>query len=133
MADKLHFDLVTPERRVFAGEVDMVSVPGSEGDFGVLPNHAPVMSTIRSGAIAVHDGSNVTRTFIHGGFAEVTPDGLTILAEEALVLSTIDPAEIEQALTDAREDLADATDDDHRLPAQALVEKYEALLACLSH
>ena len=77
MADKLHFDLVSPERRVFAGEVDMVVVPGSEGDFGVLANHAPFMSTIRTGAISVHSGNDVTRTFIRGGFAEVTAAGLT--------------------------------------------------------
>ena len=87
MADKLQFDLVAPEQRLFSGAVDMVVVPGTEGDFGVLPQHAPFMSTIRSGAIAVHDGGQVTRTFIHGGFAEVTPEGLTILAEEARKVS----------------------------------------------
>lgn len=133
MADKLHFDLVTPEARVFAGDVDMVSVPGTEGDFGVLPNHAPVMSTIRSGAIAVHDGSDVTRTFIHGGFAEVTPDGLTILAEEAIDLSEVNASEIEQSLKNAREDLADAQDDAHRLTAEKQVNKYEGLLAALAN
>ena len=65
MAEKLHFDLVAPEARVFAGEVDMVVVPGSDGDFGVLAGHAPFMSTIRSGAISIHAGGQVTRTFIH--------------------------------------------------------------------
>lgn len=133
MADKLHFDLVSPERRVFSGDVDMVVVPGSEGDFGVLPGHAPVMSTIRSGAIAVHDGNDVTRTFIHGGFAEMTPDGLTILAEEALDLASVDRAEVEQSLKDAREDLADAKDEDHRVTAEKQVEKFEALLGTLSN
>ena len=66
MADKLHFDLVSPEKRLFAGPVDMVVAPGEEGDFGVLAGHAPFMSTIRTGAIEVHDGGAVTRTFKAG-------------------------------------------------------------------
>lgn len=132
MADKLQFDLVAPEQRLFSGTVDMVVVPGAEGDFGVLPEHAPFMSTIRSGAIAIHDGGEVTRTFIHGGFAEVTPSGLTILAEEAIELSEVNPSEIEQKLKNAREDLADAGEDAKRKAAEDRVTKYEALLAALN-
>ncbi|XBQ17427.1 MAG: F0F1 ATP synthase subunit epsilon [Oceanicaulis sp.] len=131
MADKLNFDLVAPEARVFAGQVDMVVVPGSEGDFGVLAGHAPFMSTIRSGAIAIHDGGQVTRTFIHGGFAEVTPAGLTILAEEALDLSTIDPSEVERQLTEAREDAGQARDEAERRECEARIEKLEALMAAI--
>ena len=83
MAGKLHFSLVAPEREVFAGEVDQVDAPGVEGDFGVLPNHAPFMTALREGAVTVHIGAN-RRTFrVKGGFADVTPAGLTILAEEA--------------------------------------------------
>ena len=83
MADKLHFSLVAPEREVFAGEVDQVDAPGVEGDFGVLPNHAPFMTALREGPVTVHSGSN-RRTFtVKGGFADVTAAGLTILAEEA--------------------------------------------------
>jgi len=83
MADKLHFSLVAPEREVFAGEVDQVDAPGIEGDFGVLPNHAPFMTALREGPVVVHSGVN-RRTFtVKGGFADVTPEGLTILAEEA--------------------------------------------------
>lgn len=132
MADKLQFDLVAPEARLFSGKVDMVVVPGTEGDFGVLPEHAPFMSTIRSGAIAVHDGTDVTRTFIHGGFAEVTPEGLTILAEDAIALSEADVSQIEQKLKNAREDLADAGEDAKRTIAEDKVTKYEALLAALA-
>lgn len=132
MADKLQFDLVAPEARLFSGKVDMVVVPGTEGDFGVLPEHAPFMSTIRSGAIAVHDGGEVTRTFIHGGFAEVTPEGLTILAEEAIDLAAADASEIEQKLKNAREDLADADDEAKRKTAEDKVTKYEALQAALA-
>ena len=131
MADKLHFDLVAPEARVFQGEVDMVVVPGSEGDFGVLAGHAPFMSTIRSGAISIHSGDQVTRTFIHGGFAEVTPDGLTILAEEAIDLTKIDPAEVERQLTEAREDLGQARDEADQRDAQNQIDKLQALMSAI--
>jgi F-type H+-transporting ATPase subunit epsilon len=133
MADKLNFDLVAPEARVFQGEVDMVVVPGSEGDFGVLAGHAPFMSTIRSGAIAIHDGADIRRTFIHGGFAEVTPAGLTILAEEAIDIADVDPDEVERQLTEAREDLGQARDEDETREAQNRIEKFEALLQTIAH
>ena len=133
MADKLHFDLVSPERRLFAGNVEQVVVPGEEGDFGVLPNHAPFMSVIRPGAITVIDGGSETRTFIHGGFAEVTPDGLTILAEEAIAVADIDPEKLAQDLSDAREDVTAAKDEEERDIAAALVAKYEAMQAVVAH
>lgn len=133
MADKLHFDLVSPERRVFAGEVDMVVVPGSEGDFGVLANHAPFMSTIRTGAISVHSGNDVTRTFIRGGFAEVTAAGLTILAEEAIDLADVKAEDVSKSLAEAREDLGQARNDEERHDAEARIEKFQALLSELSH
>jgi len=133
MADKLQFDLVSPEKRVFAGAVDMVVVPGELGDFGVLAGHAPFMSTIRSGAIAIHDGGAVTRTFIHGGFAEVTPDGLTILAEEAIALDTVTADAVAVELQQARETLAMARDDMERDAAHAQVDKLEALFHVLTH
>ena len=133
MTDKLHFDLVSPEKRVFAGEVDQVVVPGVDGEFGVLAGHAPFMSTIRPGAIAVHVGGDVTRTFIHGGFAEVTPEGLTILAEEAIDLAGLDAAKVAQDLQDAREDVDAARDEAERREAEARVEKLEALRAAIAH
>lgn len=84
MADKLHFSLVAPEREVFAGEVDRVDAPGVEGDFGVLAGHAPFMTALREGKVTVVNGST-TRVFdVQGGFADVTPAGLTILAEHAV-------------------------------------------------
>ncbi|MBI1408199.1 MAG: ATP synthase F1 subunit epsilon [Caulobacter sp.] len=84
MADKLHFSLVAPEREVFAGEVDRVDAPGAEGDFGVLAGHAPFMTALREGKVTVVNGAS-TRTFeVQGGFADVTPAGLTILAEHAV-------------------------------------------------
>ena len=84
MADKLHFSLVAPEREVFAGEVDRVDAPGIEGDFGVLAGHAPFMTALREGKVTVVNGG-ATRVFdVQGGFADVTPAGLTILAEHAV-------------------------------------------------
>jgi F-type H+-transporting ATPase subunit epsilon len=83
MAEKLHFSLVSPERELFSGMVDQVDAPGSEGDFGVLAGHAPFMTTLKEGRVHVHiDG--VERVYeVYGGFADVTPGGLTILAEKA--------------------------------------------------
>lgn len=83
MAGKLSFSLVSPEREVFNGLVDQVDAPGVEGDFGVLADHAPFMTALREGPVTVFDGSNKRVFNVHGGFADVTPAGLTILAEAA--------------------------------------------------
>ena len=83
MAGKLNFSLVSPEREVFSGLVDQVDAPGVEGDFGVLPGHAPFMTTLREGVVTVYDGAQRRRFEVKGGFADVNGEGLTILAEEA--------------------------------------------------
>ncbi|MGF1463792.1 MAG: F0F1 ATP synthase subunit epsilon [Maricaulaceae bacterium] len=132
MSGKLNFSLVSPERELFSGAVDQVVVPGDEGDFGVLPGHAPFMSTVRAAALVVHDGDSRRRVFVRGGFAEVGPDGLTVLAEEAIDVTDLDAATLEQALRDAQEDLRDAEDDDHRRRAEIAVARAEAMLAALS-
>lgn len=135
MADKLTFSLVSPERELFHGEVDSVVVPGVEGEFGVLPSHAPVLSIIKPGVLRVFEGAAVRRIFVNGGFADVTPDGLTVLAEEALDLAevTISPAELDAELKDAQEDLRDATTDTARGVAQAKIVRAEALKAAIAH
>jgi F-type H+-transporting ATPase subunit epsilon len=79
VAEKLHFSLVSPEREVYVGQVDQVDAPGSEGDFGVLAGHAPFMTALREGFVTVHEGEH--RFQVQGGFADVSPAGLTILAE----------------------------------------------------
>ena len=81
MAGKLSFSLVSPEREVFSGLVDQVDAPGSEGDFGVLAGHAPFMTALREGFVTVHEGDHLHRFEVQGGFADVSPAGLTILAE----------------------------------------------------
>jgi F-type H+-transporting ATPase subunit epsilon len=81
LAEKLNFSLVSPEREVYAGQVDQVDAPGLEGDFGVLAGHAPFMTALREGFVTVHEGQHLHRFEVQGGFADVSPDGLTILAE----------------------------------------------------
>ncbi|MFI4951470.1 MAG: ATP synthase F1 subunit epsilon [Caulobacterales bacterium] len=84
MADKLRFSLVSPERELFSGLVDQVDAPGSEGDFGVLAGHAPFMTALREGPVTVHNDGKLLVFDVRGGFADVTPDGLTVLAEHAV-------------------------------------------------
>ena len=104
MTDKLNFSLVSPAREVFSGEVDHVIAPGTEGDFGVLPHHAPFMSTLKNGVVRVLEGESVSmRVFVRGGFADVTPEGLTILAEEAVNLADVDAGEVSDRLQVARD------------------------------
>jgi len=107
MADgKVDFELVSPERLLSSKPVDMVVVPGEEGDFGVLPGHAPLLSTVRPGVILVYEGREISdRIFVAGGFAEVTRERCTVLAEVAMPVSEIDTAKTEQDLRDAREDV----------------------------
>src|ERR1700732_5597825 len=98
MADRVQFELVTPERLVLSTMVEMVVVPGTEGNFGVLPGHAPLISTIRPGTIEIYEGGTVTRQiFIVSGTAEVTPERCTVLADEAVPLDTLDAAAIAPA------------------------------------
>ncbi len=134
MADKLTFSLVSPERELIHGEVDQVVVPGAEGEFGVLPNHAPVLSIIKPGVLRVIDGTATRRIFVNGGFADVTPEGLTVLAEEALDLAdaVIDVAALDQEIKDSGDDLRDAPNDTARDIAAAKIARAEALKAAIA-
>jgi F-type H+-transporting ATPase subunit epsilon len=110
MAEPFQFELVSPEQLLLSGEVDEVVVPGSEGYFTVLKGHAPFMSTLRPGVVDVKRGAGDVRIFVRGGFADVSPAGLTILAEQAIPLDEVDPAMLAQAVKDTEEDVADAKD-----------------------
>jgi F-type H+-transporting ATPase subunit epsilon len=132
MADKLAFALVSPERELFHGEVDHVVVPGVEGEFGVSPNHAPVMSVVKPGALRVFDDGAERRIFVNGGFADVTPEGLTVLAEEAVDLADVEPAQLEQQLKNAQEDLRDANSDEKRAAAQRVLARLETIKAAMA-
>ena len=90
MADKLNFSLVSPESELFSGAVDQVDVPGTEGDLGIFPDHSPLMAAIRTGAITVYNDGSETKYLVQGGFADVTPDGLTVLAESATAMENVE-------------------------------------------
>jgi F-type H+-transporting ATPase subunit epsilon len=124
MADnKVAFELVSPERLLASIDADMVVVPGAEGDFGVLPNHAPLMSLLRPGVISVYQGDRVDRRmFVTGGFAEVNERGCTVLADEAEPLDEIAVEQARQALRDAEEDVGDAKSDHERERLTRMVE-----------
>ena len=127
---KVEFELVSPEKLLLSEPVEMVVVPGEEGDFGVLHQHAPFISAVRPGVIKVHNGGKVTeQIFVSGGFAEVTPARCTVLAERAVAVADIDRGAAEQQLRDAREDLADAPDEHDRDQAERLVAVAEAMRA----
>jgi F-type H+-transporting ATPase subunit epsilon len=99
MADKVQFELVSPEKLLLSEAVDMVVVPGSEGNFGVLPGHSLLISTVRPGVIDVYEGNQISeRIFVSGGFAEVTPERCTVLADEAMPLSALDAAVVEEEM-----------------------------------
>jgi F-type H+-transporting ATPase subunit epsilon len=118
MADTVEFELVSPTRLLVSEPVEMVVVPGEEGDFGALPGHAPFISQVRPGVIDVHgNGEVVQRIFVAGGFAEVTGERCTVLAEEAIPVEDIDAGEARARLEAARSALA-AGDDDPRGLAQ---------------
>jgi F-type H+-transporting ATPase subunit epsilon len=127
--DKVAFELVSPERLLVSKDVDMVVVPGSEGNFGVLPRHAPMISTIRPGTIDIYEGRTVVeRIFVAGGLAEVTPQRCTVLAEQATPVNEIDRSAVEKRLADLRDDVADAKDYATRKAAETEVAVAEAML-----
>lgn len=128
----IHFELVAPEKLLFSGEVESVVVPGSEGEFTVLAGHAPFMSTMRPGVVAIMEGpGRGQRLFVRGGFADVSPTGLTILAEHAIPLDELDAAKLDADIKDADEDVADATTDDARRAASEKRDQLRELKAAL--
>ena len=127
-----HFDIVSPERVIFSGEVDQVDVPGSEGDFGVLAGHAPLVALLRPGILTVFRGGDAQRIMVVGGFAEVNPDGLTVLADVAMPVDEVDPATIAAEIKDAEEDVADASTDAIRDKARQKLEQLRAVQGVLS-
>jgi F-type H+-transporting ATPase subunit epsilon len=131
-AQTLHFSLVSPERELFSGDVKQVDAPGVEGEFGVLPSHAPFMTVLKPGVVRIYEASGMTPVFVRGGFADVTPAGLTILAEEAVRLSDVDAAQIDAELAKARSDAADPGDETRRKRASERVVYLEALRAAVA-
>ncbi|QYJ02023.1 F0F1 ATP synthase subunit epsilon [Henriciella algicola] len=135
MASKLHFSLVSPAKELFSGEVDHVIAPGTEGEFGVLVNHAPFMTTLKNGVVRVLENDTTKmRLFVRGGFADVTPAGLTILAEEAVDLSTVDTAKVDAELEEAKNKLAaEGKEGPHAATLKAQVDYLSDLKSAIVH
>lgn len=127
-----HFELVSPERLIFSGEVEQVVVPGSEGQFTVLSGHSPMMSMLRPGVVEVAGRDLSERLFVRGGFADISPTGLTILAEQAIPLAELDAAQIGKQVRAAEEDLEDAQTDETRQAAAMRLDQLRELRAALS-
>ncbi|MCC2096206.1 MAG: F0F1 ATP synthase subunit epsilon [Hyphomicrobiales bacterium] len=128
-----HFELVSPEKLLFSGEVESVVVPGLDGDFEVMKDHAPLMSTLKPGITVVHENpAKSMRLFVRGGFAEVNAKGLTILAEQALPIEELDAARIAQEISNAEEDVADAKSEEAKRDASEKLEQLKELKAVLS-
>jgi F-type H+-transporting ATPase subunit epsilon len=133
MPDAFKFELVSPERLLVSDDVEQVLVPGSEGDMTVLANHAPLLSTLRPGLLDIGlPGGEPKRYFIRGGFVEVGPSGLTVLAETAIDLVELDAGQLAQAVKDAEEDVADATEDQVRDRAQTKLDHLRQVQATLN-
>lgn len=130
---KVAFELVSPERLVVSEDVEMVLVPGSEGYFGVLARHAPMIAALQPGVVGIcRQGRQPDeRYFVSGGFAEVTAERCTVLAEHPVDPAELDRGEIEQELKIAREDVADAKDERERREAERRVAVGEAKLRVL--
>jgi F-type H+-transporting ATPase subunit epsilon len=124
MAETVAFELVSPEKLLVAEDAALVVVPGAEGNIGVLPRHVPLISTLRPGVIEVQKvrGTAEHSVFVAGGFLEVTGERCTVLAEAAVPVSQIDPAQVDQDLSDFAEDLADAKTDHERRAAEKALE-----------
>ena len=128
-----HFDLVSPEKVLFSGEVSQVDVPGAEGDFGVLAGHAPLVTTLRPGVLVIYSERDTQRIVVDGGFAEVGPAGLTVLANLAVPVDEFDVAALAGMIKDTEEDVADEKDGWNRDKLARKLDRLKALQAALGH
>jgi F-type H+-transporting ATPase subunit epsilon len=120
-----HLEIVSPEKLVFSGEVEAVAVPGTEGEFTVLKDHAPLIAMMKPGVVVIEEApAKKLRLFVPGGFAEVAPSGLTILADRALPLAELDAATLDAEVGNVEEEIAGAKGDEARRMA---VEKRDQL------
>ena len=128
----LHFELVSPARLLFSGDVTSVIIPGTEGEMTILPQHAPVLSTLRPGIVTVaKDGGTSEKIFVRGGFAEVNAKGLTVLAETAIPMAELDASAMSAQIKTAEEEVAAAKDDEGKRKALENVEHLKGLQAAM--
>jgi F-type H+-transporting ATPase subunit epsilon len=128
----LHFELVSPARLLYSGTVASVTIPGTEGEMGIFPGHAPILSTLKPGVVTVYkDGGSTDRIFVRGGMVEVNPQGLTLLAEVAIPMAELNADQLNQQIRNAEEDLADAKDGEAKRKAAETVEHLKAMRAAI--
>ena len=128
---ELHLDFVSPESVLFSGEVDQVDLPGAEGDLGILAGHAPLVTTLRPGIVTIFRGGAREPIVITGGFAEMGPAGLTVLADRSVARENFDTGTLASEIKGAEEDVADATDDAMRDKRARHLDQLKALQAAL--
>jgi F-type H+-transporting ATPase subunit epsilon len=132
MMPTLHFDFVSPEKVLFSGEVDQVDLPGSEGDMGIFAGHAPLAATLRPGIVTIYrDGAQLPVVVI-GGFAEISPAGLTVLADMAVPREDFDTALLAAEIKDTEEDVADTAEGAYRDRLAHRLAQLKALQAALA-
>ena len=128
----LHFEFVSPETVLFSGDVDQVDLPGSEGDLGILPDHAPLVTTLRPGIVTIIREGVREPVVVIGGFAEVGPGGLTVLADRAVARADFDLQSLASGITDAEEDVADCKDEAERDKLTRHLDQLRALQSALT-
>ncbi|HUC49393.1 MAG TPA: F0F1 ATP synthase subunit epsilon [Xanthobacteraceae bacterium] len=128
----LHFEFVSPERVLFSGDVDQVDLPGAEGDMGILPLHAPMVTSLRPGVVTIFNAGRRQEVVVVGGFAEMSPAGLTILADRAVAREDFDMAVLASEIKNTEEDVADAKDDAERDKLARRLEQFKTLQAALA-
>jgi len=128
----LHFEFVSPESVLFSGEVDQVDLPGIEGDMGILPGHAPIVTALRPGIVTIIRDGRREPVVVIGGFAEVSPAGLTVLADKAVARADFDAAQLASEIKDTEEDVADCKDDAERDKLTRHLEQLKSLQAALA-
>lgn len=128
MAEAFKFELVSPERLLVSQSVEWVVIPGAEGEMTVMANHAPVMTTVKPGVVTVKAASgDEERYVVFGGFADILPSGCTLLAESGVAVKDIDRSDVARRIQEAREDVADAKDDEARAKAEQFLAQLTTL------
>ncbi|MER8514523.1 F0F1 ATP synthase subunit epsilon [Mesorhizobium sp. M1060] len=132
MAEAFKFELVSPERLLVSEQVESVVIPGAEGEMTVMAHHAPVMTTIKPGVVTLKTaGGKEERYVVFGGFADIIPAGCTLLAESAVAVGDIDRADLARRIQEAKEDAADAKDDQSRSKAEQFLSQLTTLEGAL--
>jgi F-type H+-transporting ATPase subunit epsilon len=128
MAAKFHLQIVSPAQSVIDAEVNLVEIPGAEGDFGVLAGHAPLISMIRPGVITIYQDSKKTRLFVTSGYAEVSPDNVTVLSDDIHDIDNITAEQAREVLENAERDVSHAESDSDKAKAMKKVDAAKALV-----